>query len=169
MKPRGIRIVAFLSLFGVSAALLCFVGRSPRSSSLIVTLSHFETNAGVTSAVMLITNIGNCSARYFELASDRPCYSLAHQVRSHWEQSGFLARSNIGQERMVHLPAGSSLTFRISPPTDEAWKIGIYFDEASFIDKLPVPLRRWAWRQGIYCDKGWRYEWSSVVEHGTKK
>jgi hypothetical protein len=77
--------------------------------------------------------------------------------------------SNAPQARRLHLSAGSSALVRVSLLPDGYWKIGIYFNEASIIDRLPVRLRGWAFRQGIYRDTGWRCAWSLVIEHESKQ
>ena len=147
MRKKVPIILLTLLATGVGVCWL-IAGCATGKPALALSFSHYETNHGFVFGVVQITNAGTGAASYssHSFGSDAPFYSVMTHSPTGWAN---VPLGWCGTETHPSvLGAGSRLTFSVLMRTNQSWKVGISYSEATFNDRVGSFTPR-LWRRGF--------------------
>jgi len=170
-------VIVVLTVFSAGMG-ICWliVGCTTGKSSLALSFSHYETNRGTVYGIVQIKNVGHGTASYrsHSFYSDDPFYSLMANSPTGWAkvQLGWCAT----ESHPSILAKGSRQNFRVRFGTNQIWKVGINYDDATFNDRVGSFVPR-LWRR-YFARYGSGYSsvvgpantvWSEPIEYSAEK
>jgi hypothetical protein len=146
LKRKKAAIVVFTALATGMGICWLIVGCTTGKPSLALSFSHYETNSGTVYGIVQIKNVGNGAASYrsHSFCSDEPFYSLMANSPTGWAnvQLGWCGT----ESHPSVLAADSRQNFRVYFGTNQIWKVGITYDDATFNDRVGSFVPR-LWRR----------------------
>ena len=141
--------IIVMTMLATGVGVYWFVaGGASGKPMLALSFSHYETNRGIVFGVVQVTNVGAGAASYrsHSFGSDAPFYSLMTHSPTGWAsvQLGWCGT----ETHPSVLATGSRLTFSVLLPTNQSWKVGIRYSDATFNDRVGSIAPR-LWRRGF--------------------